>query len=159
MTTLQVVTATAAACSVPLPVVQNGGFEDGDAPWSYGENTPQPDAGRVMEPHTGAYSAFLSCSLNFFNNPNPSLTQVIRTCPGITYDISFYYTLGGDGVLATRFDSMSLDSVSSSSDFKQAQVSFTANGNSGTLDFRLACGATDGVARALIDDIVITPRA
>ena len=158
MTTVQVVTATAAACSVPLPVVQNGGFEDGDAPWSYGENTPQPDSGRVMEPHTGAYSAFLSCSLNF-DNPNPALKQVIRTCPGVTYDISFYYILGGDGVLVTRFDGMPLDSAPFAGDFKQEHVSFTANGNSGTLEFFLGCGSLDGVARALIDDIVITPRA
>ena len=158
VTTLQVVTATPAVCSVDLPIVQNGGFEDGDAPWSYGENTPQTDAGRTMEPHTGVFGAYLSCSLNF-PNPNPDVTQVIKTCPGVTYDLSFYYNFQGDGVLIAFYDGQSITTTSVSNGFAQEQGSFTATGSSGTLRFRLGCGATDGVARTVIDDIVITPRA
>lgn len=153
------------ACSESTPIVRNAGFEDGDDPWTlgFGELGPLPNTTRTSDSNTGAFGATLDCSTG---GSYSAIAQVIRTCPGVVYNVSYFYKFAfrtGSGLAVKYMGGFGqFDNVSSNDSaldtFTQRQQSFIATTTSGNLVFELNCGFQnpEGVGRVTIDDIVIT---
>lgn len=69
------------ACNVRDPMVINGGFEDGVAPWRLGLNTPEDDVFLFRQSYTGDYSLSINCDANasVLNGP-PLVRQLTTLC-------------------------------------------------------------------------------
>jgi hypothetical protein len=91
------------ASAGPLLVV-NGGFETGDfTGWTQGGN-PGFTGVDGADPHSGDFAAFLGPV-----GSHGTLTQVVPTVAGTTYELDYWLKNGGGG--PTQFFSASLDGV------------------------------------------------
>ena len=166
---------TPAGCSVPTPIVKNGGFESGLAPWTVATVIPpypeyaQYESFGVKAPGYNSANAFTvedDAASSYFEL---DLTQTITLCPGQKYKFSaeFYMTDSHDTPTKQTYLTFFVDSTqvaaSKFSDGRGPPIvwtplsgTFTAGGSSATL--KAVFQATDylGVTWG-IDNVVITP--
>ena len=163
-----------AGCSVPTPIVKNGDFESGLAPWTVATVTPPyPDYAQyesfgVAAPGYNSANAFTvedEAASSYFEL---DLTQTITLCPGQKYKFTaqFYMTDSHDTPKQTYLmfyvDNTQV-AASQVSDGKGPPIvwtplsgTFTAGGSSATLMAKFVATDYLGVTWG-IDNVVITP--
>lgn len=177
-TTTVTVTTTvkpSAACTVPTPIVKNGGFESGLAPWVVATVIPpypeysQYESFGVQAPGYNSPNAFTVSDQAASSYFELDLTQTITLCAGQQYKFTaeFYMTdshnIPTKETYLTFYVDNTVVGASKFSDGKGPPIvwtplsgTFTAGGSSATLKAAFVATNIVGVTWG-IDNVVITP--
>ncbi|KAL8676371.1 MAG: hypothetical protein Q9186_007103 [Xanthomendoza sp. 1 TL-2023] len=167
--------ATGSSCSVPTPIVKNGGFEAGQAPWAVTFVKPAYDPDydyesfNVTSPGYNSAHAYTVTDNQASSYFELDLAQTITLCPGQKYNFAarFYMTDSfniptKETYLTFYVDDVRLagsvfaDGVGPPIVWKPLSGSFTAKGASAVLRAQFQATNYVGVTWG-IDDVVVTP--
>ncbi|KAL8809163.1 MAG: hypothetical protein Q9223_001920 [Gallowayella weberi] len=175
-TTKTVATSSStSSCSVPTPIVKNGGFESGQAPWTVTNVNPPYDPNydyeffNVTSPgynSAHAYTVTDNLASSYFEL---DLAQTLTLCPGAKYNFAARFYMTDSKNIPTKetyltfyvddvrvAGSVFADGVGPPIVWKPLSGSFTAKGSSAVL--KVAFVATNYVVVTWgIDDVVVTP--
>ena len=164
-----------ASCTVPTPIVKNGGFESGLAPWVVATVIPpypeysQYESFGVQAPGYSSPNAFTVTDNDASSYFELDLTQTITLCAGQQYKFTanFYMTdshnIPTKETYLTFYVDNTVVGASKFSDGKGPPIvwtplsgTFTAGGSSATLKAAFVATNYVGVTWG-IDNVVITP--
>lgn len=171
ITSLILAGAIALPAALPAQIVANGGFESGNAGWTFNQNdcsntAGDPNAGpsytgtttangTYARPHSGSYDLWMGAA-----GCTPSVSQSLTTVAGQTYSLSFWAKVNGalnevPNHLTVSFNSTTLLSQQmSDTSWQHLVFNVTAMGRD-----QLVFGANNIYGGTEIDDVSLTQVA